>query len=113
MNVTTSTRNTVYQRDGFQCIHCGSMKGLMLRCRFRPDEFRGGATSFVAMCVTDSDRIDNDQSFNDLAMNHGWKLRTWEEPENRAVYYQADGEWFYLTERGTRIRAGETVDNGG
>lgn len=113
MRVTTTTRNLVYQRDNFRCIHCGAASGLMLRCRFRPYEFRGGVVNSVVMCVTDSNRIDNDQSFSDLAMNYGWKLRTWEQPENRDVYYPADGEWYTLTERGTRIKVGETADYGG
>ena len=110
MNVTTGTRNTVFQRDSFQCIHCGMMMGLVLRQRSHTGN--GSAENLVTFCVVDDDRITNDQSFSDLAMNYGWKLRSWEQPENRAVYYQADGEWFTLTERGTRIRAGETADNG-
>ena len=108
MNVTTGTRNTVFQRDSFQCIHCGSMRDLMLRQRSHTGN--GSAENLVTLCVVDDDRIANDQHFSDLAMNHGWKLRSWEQPEDRAVYYQTDGEWFYLTERGTRIRAGETAD---
>ena len=111
MNVTTGTRNTVYQRDNFQCIHCGLMMGLVLRQRSHTGN--GSPENLVTFCVVDDDRITSDQSFSDLAMNYGWKLRSWEQPENRAVYYQADGEWFNLTERGTRIRAGETADNGG
>ena len=108
MNVKTSTRNAVFQRDNFACIHCGSMKGLVLRQRSHTGN--GGAENLVTMCEVDSERIDFTQHFSDLAMNHGWKLRTWEEPLNREVYYQADGEWFNLTDRGTRIRAGETAD---
>ena len=111
MSVTTTTRNTVFQRDNFACIHCGSMKNMVLRQRSHTGN--GSAENLVTMCVVDSDRINTDQHFADLAMNHGWKLRSWEQPENRAVYYQADNEWFYLTDRGTRIRAGETADNGG
>lgn len=108
MRVTTGTSNTVFQRDSFQCIHCGSMKGLVLRQRSHTGN--GSAENLVTFCVADDDRINTDQHFADLAMNYGWKLRTWEEPLNREVYYQADGEWYYLTERGTRIRAGETAD---
>lgn len=108
MNVTTGTRNMVYQRDSFQCIHCGSMKFLVLRQRSHTGN--GSAENLVTLCSEDSLRINTDQHFADLAMNHGWKLRTWEQPENRAVYYKADSEWFYLTERGTRIRATETAD---
>lgn len=108
MNVTTGTRNTVFQRDSFQCIHCGSMKGLVLRQRSHTGN--GSPENLVTLCIEHDVRITADQNFSDLAMNYGWKLRTWEHPDNRAVYYQADNEWFYLTERGTRIRAGETAD---
>lgn len=111
MNITTSTRNMVYQRDNFACIHCGTMKNLVLRQRSHTGN--GSAENLVTLCIEHNGRITTDQSFSDLAMNYGWKLRTWEEPENRDVYYVADGEWFYLTERGTRIRAGETADYGG
>ena len=110
MNVKTSTRNTVFQRDGFACIHCGSMRDLVLRQRSHTGN--GGAENLVTFCTGDNDRITSDQSFSDLAMNYGWKLRSWEQPDNRAVYYQADNEWFNLTERGTRVKAGETADHG-
>lgn len=109
MTVTTSTRNTVFQRDNFQCIHCGSMKNLDLRQRTRIGN--GSPENLVTFCADCTVRAHTDQHFSDLAMNHGWKLRTWEQPENREVYYPADNEWFYLTERGTRIRAGETADH--
>lgn len=111
MNVTTGTRNMVFQRDGLQCVHCGSMKGLVLRQRSHTGN--GSAGNLLTFCGFDNDRITNDQSFSDLAVNYGWKLRPWEHSDNRAVYYQADNEWFNLTERGTRIRAGETADHGG
>lgn len=110
MSVTTGTRNAVYQRDGFACIHCGSMKGLVLRQRSHTGN--GSAENLVTFCADCTVKAHTDQHFSDLAMNYGWKLRTWEQPENREVYYTADGEWFYLTSRGTRIRAGETADNG-
>lgn len=110
MNVTTGTRNMVYQRDSFQCVHCGTMRDLTLRQRSHTGN--GSAENLITLCAFDSDRIDAVHYVSDLALNHGFKLRSWEQPENRAVYYQADGEWFYLTERGTRIRAGETADHG-
>lgn len=108
MGVTTGVRNAVYQRDGFQCVHCGTMKDLVLRQRSRTGN--GSAENLVTTCVVCNDRASYDPPFSDLAMNHGWKLRTWEEPANREVYYVAENKWFTLTERGTRILAGETAD---
>lgn len=108
MNVTTGTRNTVFQRDSFQCIHCGSMRNLTLRQRSHTGN--GSAENLITMCSRCDEDVDKYTEFSDLAMNYGWKLRTWEEPDNRAVYYQQEGYWWFLTERGTRIRAGETAD---
>lgn len=109
MSIKTSTRNLVFQRDGFACIHCGSMRDLVLRQRSHTGNW--SADNLLTFCKV-TERLIVSDAVSDLAMNYGWKLRTWEEPENRAVYYPADNEWFTLTERGTRIRAGETADYG-
>lgn len=110
MIVTTGTRNLVYQRDSFQCVFCCTMKHLTLQERRRGAHASHEPDGLVTMCEPCSSRLDTDQAFADLALNYGYRVRGFDILTNRAVYYQADGEWFTLTERGTRIRAGETAD---
>lgn len=112
MNVTTGTRNLVYQRDNFRCVYCSAMKDLTLRERRRGAHASHEPEGLVTMCEPCSFRIEMDVHFADIALNYGYRVRGFDVLTNRAVYYTTDDEWFTLTERGTRIRAGETADNG-
>ena len=108
MTVPTGTRRLVFQRDGDECVHCGTTEGLTLQHRINRQmggsKLRDGPENLVVLCAHANWRLESSAAFADLGRVMGWKLRSWEDPETIPVRY-ASGDFYYLNDRGTRILA--------
>ena len=108
MRVTPKVRKLVYQRDEYQCVHCGAMTGLSLQHRAAVG--MGGSTTahtpanLVVMCLAANQRLESDAEFAQEGLDMGWKLKRWQDPEAEPVFYAPSGAFFVLNNRGTRIR---------
>ena len=110
MSVPASTRRLVFQRDGDECVHCGTTEGLTLQHRINRglggSKLRDGAANLLVLCGLSNQRLESSSAFADLGRVMGWKLRSWEDPETVPVRY-ASGDFYYLNDRGTRVLAEE------
>ena len=110
MTVPAKTRRLVFDRDGEQCVHCGTTEGLTIQ--HRANRGMGGsklldtASYLVVMCAEANQRLESSAAFADLGRTLGWKIRRSEDPESVPVRY-ASGDFYYLNDRGTRVLAEE------
>ena len=108
MTVPASTRRLVFQRDGDECVHCGTTEGLTLQHRasrgMGGSKTLDGPENLVVMCGQSNARLESSAAFADLGRTMGWKIRRSEDPTTIPVRY-ASGDFYYLNNRGTRILA--------
>ena len=108
MSVPTSTRRLVFQRDGDECVHCGTTEGLTIQHRagrgMGGSKTLDGPENLVVMCALSNQRLESSAAFADLGRTMGWKIRRSEDPTTIPVRY-ASGDFYYLNNRGTRILA--------
>lgn len=107
-DVPDSVRRAVYARDDHQCIvntrDCGG--GLTLQHRVSRgmggSKLLNGFANLVTMCLDHNTRLEADAAFATVGRRLGWKLETWENPEDVAVFGATTG-WQLLTVAGGRI----------
>ena len=108
MSVPASIRKLVFQRDGDECVHCGTTEGLTLQHRagrgMGGSKTLDGPENLIVMCALSNQRLESSAAFADLGRTMGWKIRRSEDPESVPVRY-ASGDFYYLNNRGTRILA--------
>ena len=108
MTVQNKTRKLVYQRDNYRCVHCGATEGLTLQHRINRQmggsKTRDGIENLVTLCGLANHRLEVNSTFAAKGVTLGWKLRSWQNPTEVPVWYEPDGNFFFLTDRGTRIR---------
>lgn len=107
MSVPAKTRRLVFDRDGGQCVHCGTTEGLTLNHRasrgMGGSKTLDGPENLVVMCAWSNQRLESHAAFADLGRIYGWKIRRSEDPTTIPVLYP-DGNHYTLTTRGTRIK---------
>ena len=108
MSVPASTRRLVFQRDGDECVHCGTTVGLTIQHRagrgMGGSKTLDGPENLIVMCALSNQRLESSAAFADLGRTMGWKIRRSEDPTTIPVRY-ASGDFYYLNNRGTRILA--------
>ena len=106
MSVPAKTRRLVFERDGHECVHCGTTEGLTIQHRANRQmggsKHRDGPENLVTLCWQSNTRLEADSAFADLGRLYGWKLRSWETPAETPVLY-GDGRYYFLSDRFTRI----------
>lgn len=107
MAVTQKVRKQVYERDGYMCVSCGRTETLTLQHRasrgMGGSKTRDGIENLLTMCAIENQRLESNADFAAIGIDNGWKLRSWEDPLKVPVFFAFDG-WYYLTERGTRVK---------
>lgn len=94
---TLSIRTSVYRRDGWRCVACGS---LSLTFQHRRAVGMGGSKvkptpeDGLALCGGCNDRCERD--LQTVALLHGWKVRRWATPTDIPVYYPRERAWYRL-----------------
>lgn len=113
MTVPAKTRRLVFERDGYECVHCGTTEGLTIQ--HRASRGMGGSKAYntlahlIVMCAESNQRLESSAAFADLGRTLGWKIRRTDDPETIPVRY-ASGDFWYINSRGTRILAeGENI----
>ena len=113
MAVRPSIVSLVYQRDMYQCVHCGTTNGLSLQHRINRQmggsKLRDTVQNLIVMCWDANMRLESSAGFAERGMAAGWKLRSWQDPLVVPVFYAPEGAFFVLTERGTRVRVDEAA----
>ena len=110
MSVPAKTRRLVFERDGYECVHCGTTDEDVLTLQHRANRGKGGSKlldvpeNLIVMCALSNQRLEQSAVFADFGRLMGWKLRRWQDPETIPVRY-ADGDFWYINSRGTRILA--------
>ena len=108
MTVPASTRRLVFQRDGDECVHCGTAEGLTIQHRagrgMGGSKTLDGPENLIVMCALSNQRLESSAAFADLGRTMGWNIRRSEDPTTIPVRY-ASGDFYYLNNRGTRILA--------
>ena len=108
MTVPAKTRRLVFERDGYECVHCGTTEGLTIQ--HRANRGMGSSKAYdtlphlIVMCAESNQRLESSAVFADLGRTLGWKIRRTDDPEAIPVRY-ASGDFYYLNNRGTRILA--------
>lgn len=95
-------------RDGGKCLHCG-ITGETLVPQHRINRGHGGSkererpSNIIVLCAQSNGLIESDAMAAREAREHGWKLHTYQDPQQTPVYDAVAGEWFYLRDDYTRV----------
>ena len=109
-----SLKAQVVDRDGAACVICGVPS---TEVHHRAGRGMGGskAANRVGACMVVCRRhnwlMESDAAFMGLAYRRGWKVRRHgvRTPEDVAVWYPAEQEWFLLGDDGARVRPAAEV----
>lgn len=107
MAVTTKIRNLVYERDNFQCVHCGTMQGLSIQHRagkgMGGSKLMDGPENLATMCLRSNQMLESDAEFAAHGRLMGWKLNRYQSPHEVPIWYQPEGAFFFLDSEGGRL----------
>lgn len=107
MAVTAKQRQIVYDRDGRMCANCGNDQTLTIQHRINRgmggSKTRDGFENLLTLCALCNQRLEMVAEVAERGIDLGQKLRSWDDPLKVPVFFAFDG-WYYLTERGTRIK---------
>lgn len=102
--VSKETEYKVYNRDNWQCVHCGTTQGLSIQ--HRKNAGMGGSKKvhtpahLITMCLLENQALEADALKARTARYYGWKLRQYENPEIEPVYYAPKDAWYTLDNKG-------------
>lgn len=102
--VSKETEYKVYNRDDWQCVHCGTTQGLSIQ--HRKNAGMGGSkkahtpANLVTLCLLENLAMEADVLKARTARYYGWKLNSYENPENEPVYYAPKDAWYTLDNEG-------------
>lgn len=102
--ISSSTRYAIYNRDDWQCVHCGTTQGLSIQHRINRgmggSKRRDSLSSLITLCAIANQRLESDAQFAQAGRYYGWKLNSYENPENEPVYYAPKDAWYTLDNKG-------------
>ncbi len=84
-------------RDG-GCVHCGATEAVAPN--HRSNRGMGGSkvrdvpSNVVVLCSVLNGLIESDSAYADVARENGWKLETWQNPEESPYYDLMSGRWW-------------------
>jgi len=88
-----------YLERDIRCVHCGT-EGDVLIPQHRKNRGFGGSkernrpSNVLVMCSAFNGLIEADAEAAALARKYGWKLESWEDPED--VPFFAEGKWWFV-----------------
>lgn len=110
MAVTDKVRRAVFARDR-HCLHCGLMEGLTVQHRVNRgaggSKLRDNPANLIALCGLSNQLLESDAAKAQAGRDHGWKLRSWENPLAVPVLDVLTGQWWILNDNYERT---ETVE---
>lgn len=104
-NVTAKSRALVFSRDGERCASCGVHSPLSIQ--HRKNRQMGGSTqrnnlsNLLTLCVGCNSALESDATFRTSGLRMGWKLQSWDDDSQIAVFVQWAHEWRLLDDEGS------------
>ena len=92
------------------CVHCGSFDATLIP-HHRANRGMGGSkerdtpANIVLLCSEANWRLESDAEFADLGRKLGWKLSSFDHPQQHPVYHAWFDEWRVLGDDWTFITA--------
>jgi hypothetical protein len=92
-----------------QCWHCGLSDETLIP-HHRQNRGMGGskirdnAANIIVMCAEINTAMESDSRIAEAAQKYGWKIESWAESTDRAVYDRPKGLWFYLDNDYNRVQ---------
>lgn len=89
------------------CVHCGTTDGTLVP-NHRMNRGMGGSkernrpSNIVVLCSAFNGLIEANASAAALAIKHGIKLQSWQDPLSTPVWYASESAWFLLDDEGNR-----------
>lgn len=86
-------------RDSY-CLHCGETEALAPNHRINRgmggSKTRDNPSNIVVLCSWLNTAIESDSAIRLSAMRYGWKLSSWQQPQQQPVYDMPAGKWYLL-----------------
>lgn len=104
--VSKETEYKVYNRDNWQCVHCGTTQGLSIQ--HRKNAGMGGSkkahtpANLTILCVISNQLLESDARFAQIGRLYGWKLKSHENPLKEPLYDMNTDRWYLLDDEGNR-----------
>lgn len=89
------------------CVHCGVIDETLVP-NHRINRGLGGSkernkpSNIVVLCSAFNGLIEANSEAAALAMRHGIKLQSWQDPETTPVWYASESAWYLLDNQGNR-----------
>lgn len=110
MAITPTVRRAVFARDQ-HCLHCGLTDGLTIQHRINRgaggSKHRDNPANLIALCGLSNQLLEADAARAQAGRDHGWKLRSWEDPLTVPVLDVLTGQWWTLNDNFERIETKE------
>lgn len=94
------------ERDIY-CLHCGEEDAVAPNHRI--NRGMGGKhakaeqpANLVLICSRLNGLIESSAYYREMALENGWKLESWQDPESEPVFDACRGEWYLLKSDFTR-----------
>ena len=102
------------ERDGY-CLHCGETEAIAPNHRINRgmggSKLRDNPANIVILCSMLNGLIESDQRYADMAKSYGWKLDSWQLPEQKPVFDTYTGFWLLLdNDYGRKVVNGKGID---
>lgn len=82
------------------CIHCGELEAVAPHHRLNRgmggSKLRDEPANIVVLCSVINGLIESDAVWALIARQWGWKLRPYEDPLEKWIWYSRVGEWYLL-----------------
>lgn len=91
------------------CLHCGSTDDTLIP-QHRANRGAGGSkirggnpANIIVLCSMLNGLLESDSRWATLGRQYGWKLHSWDDPEQKPVYDAYTGDWWLLDSAGMRV----------
>jgi 1-aminocyclopropane-1-carboxylate deaminase/D-cysteine desulfhydrase-like pyridoxal-dependent ACC family enzyme len=88
-------------------LHCGATEALSPNHRINRgmggSKLRDQPSNFVTLCSLYNGAIESNHTAAAEAKRYGWKLESWQDPDQEPVYDRMSGAWFLLNDDFSRI----------
>lgn len=92
----------LYERDQYQCLHCGSTEQLTVQHRANRgmggSKNRDQASNLITLCWFMNFEMEASSKKAEIAKRHGWKLESWESPSECEVWSEPLRAWILLND---------------
>lgn len=108
-NVSRMDRELVYERDQYRCAACGGVSPLTIQHRANrgmggnPSGSKNSLANLLTMCAFCNQLLEQSGKFALEGVEHGWKIRSWDAPQEIPVFYAWAQEWRRLSDNGEAV----------